>query len=60
MRFRATVFATRFFETDSTYYPKGVTTEEMLVLEREILQDDHELMMNHPDTIWELDVQQVE
>ena len=58
MRFRIIATAIREYEVDPANYPwKNV--KAMLELDREVITDDPHIMLDHPDTRWEICVEDV-
>jgi len=58
MRFKVTVIATREYEANPAHYPSG-NVQEMLHLDKEQVSDDPLIMIDHADTVWDINVEAV-
>lgn len=58
MKFRLTVTAIREYEVDPCDYPDP-NIKAMLKLDRELVDDDPDMLLDHPDTKREIQIEHV-
>ncbi len=57
MRFRKTLHITLDYEAHPNHYPKGASVQEMLDIDKDALDDDIYMLIDHPDAETETDVE---
>ena len=58
MKFRLTATAVRVYDVDPNNYPSE-NVKEMLKIDKEMIGDDPDVMLDHPDTKWKIKVEVV-
>lgn len=54
MRLRLIATAVLEYDVDPADYPAGSTVEDVLRIDKKTAGDDLDLMLDHPDTKWEV------